>query len=216
MIIQCPNCGWPGRVPDDAVTTPHRARCPECHHWFELGTIPAPVLLRYGPASGLGVGPDGRDDDQGLGPGSSSYEQEAITEDFGPARDRGEAAGPGDDGDDDPLRAGPPDRDEHPDTSRRAVAAPRSIPPAPTQPRPGMARPGQGPWYGRLLDGWAILLLIWAPMIVARALLILLVPGAGPPDAAEAIPAVVAALRLVGGAAGLFLLADLGRNLRHR
>jgi hypothetical protein len=216
MLIQCPNCGRPGRVPDDAVAIPHRARCPQCHHQFELGTIPAPVPPRYSPASGIEVGPDRRDDGDVLGPGSSSYEHAAITEDFGPAWDRGEAAGLWNDGEDDPPRTGPPARDEHPGKSRRADAAPRSVPPAPAQPRPGVARPGQGPWYGRLLDGWAILLLIWALLIVARALLILQVPGAGPPDAVEAIPSVVAALRLVGGAAGLFLLADLGRNMRHR
>jgi hypothetical protein len=216
MIIECPNCGWPGRVPDHAVAIPHRARCPECQHWFELGTIPAPGLLRYVPTSEPESGPDRCDEGDGPGPGSSSYEHEAITEDFGPGRDRGEADGPGDGSDHDPLLAGPPDRNGHPFQSRRAVAAPRSIPPAPAQPRPGVARPGQGPWYGRLLDGWAILLLIWALLIVARTLRLLLDPGAGPVNAAETIPSVVAALRLAGGAAGLFLVVDLGRSMRHR
>ena len=93
MIIQCPNCNWPGRVPDDAVANPHRARCPECNHWFRLRTVPAPVPWQSGPASGFEVGPDLSDDDSEPGPGSSSYEHEAINGSFG--NDDGDGATPG-------------------------------------------------------------------------------------------------------------------------
>lgn len=37
MIIECPQCGFSGRVPDHATRIPHQARCPKCRYRFDIG-----------------------------------------------------------------------------------------------------------------------------------------------------------------------------------
>src|SRR6516165_1522538 len=71
MIIQCPNCQFAGRIPGYAVDSPYNARCPRCRFRFELQ-----AHLAY-PDHEMLAGSE----HQG-GPGSSSYELKAITDDF--------------------------------------------------------------------------------------------------------------------------------------
>src|SRR5262245_19994807 len=81
MIIQCPNCGFSGRIPSYALGSPHNAKCPKCRFRFELGALFLEPVLEMPvtqPNSGLSV------DGQGGDPVSSAYELKAITDDFGP------------------------------------------------------------------------------------------------------------------------------------
>ena len=39
MIIQCPKCGFSGRIPSYALDSPHNAKCPHCKFRFELGSL---------------------------------------------------------------------------------------------------------------------------------------------------------------------------------
>src|SRR5208282_6798030 len=80
MIIQCPNCQFSGRIPSYAVDSPYNATCPRCRFRFELHALLAnPVVAMLAES------------EQDSGPGSSSYELKAITEDLEqpqPAADR--------------------------------------------------------------------------------------------------------------------------------
>src|SRR5262245_46384641 len=84
MIIQCPNCGFSGRIPEYAIAVPHHARCLKCRHRFELSGRLARI-----PVEAMSVATretDALPSDQGFGdPSSSCYELKAITDEFGPA-----------------------------------------------------------------------------------------------------------------------------------
>src|SRR5262249_6134890 len=81
MIIQCPNCGYSGRIPSYALGTPHNAKCPKCRFRFELGSLLLePMLEKPGSQLNPGLSLDAPIGD----PGSSAYELKAITDDFGP------------------------------------------------------------------------------------------------------------------------------------
>lgn len=41
MIIECPNCGFSGRVPAHVISAPHHARCPKCRFGFDIGDLAA-------------------------------------------------------------------------------------------------------------------------------------------------------------------------------
>src|SRR3954452_23337046 len=101
MIIQCPNCGFSGRIPGYAVAIPHHARCLKCRHQFELGTLlqgepgrepPGPSTEDTSARSRTGQEQD---------PGSSFYELKAITEDDGSALEQEDIVDPWGDGEDD-------------------------------------------------------------------------------------------------------------------
>ena len=82
MIIQCPSCGFSGRVPSYALGSPHNAKCPKCSFRFELRALLLEPELGMPAIEG---GPSLSLEAQGGDPGSSVYELKAITEDFGTA-----------------------------------------------------------------------------------------------------------------------------------
>jgi len=201
MIIQCPNCRFSGRVPSSAVDSPHIARCPKCRFRFELNALLA----------GMDVGMLA-ESELDSGPGSSSYELKAITEDLEqpqPAADRLDPWGH-----DQGAVAFNGSGDDRVDPARSPIssaAAPWETP-APSLSVSEAAR--AEPWYSRVLQVWGIVLLIWAAMILARSLFLQFVPGSGPTSRSDAVSSVVSVLLLVPGAAALFLLVDLGRCIR--
>jgi hypothetical protein len=70
------------------------------------------------------------------------------------------------------------------------------------------------PWYSRVLEAWGVFFLIWATIIVVRSLFFLLARTDGQAAGAEIVSSVFSVLLLVPGAAGLFLLVDVGRYIR--
>jgi hypothetical protein len=91
-------------------------------------------------------------------------------------------------------------------------AAPATLPPAYQQ--PVALGSAIDPWYSRVLEAWGVFLLIWAAIIVGRSLLSLLARTDGQAAGNEIVSAVFSVLLLVPGAAGLFLLVDVGRYIR--
>ncbi len=199
MIIQCPNCQFSGRIPSHAVDRPHIAKCPKCRFRFELHALLADPIVE------MLAEPDS-------GPGSSSYELKAISEDFEqphPAADQADPWG------DDPGAVsfnGSGDGRVDPARSSFSTAAAPWETPAPALAVSEAAR--AEPWYSRVLQVWGIVFLIWAAMIAARSLFLQFVPASGPTSRPDAVSSVVSVLLLVPGAAALFLLVDLGRYIR--
>jgi hypothetical protein len=70
------------------------------------------------------------------------------------------------------------------------------------------------PWYSRVLEAWGVFFLVWATIIVVRSLLFLVAGTDGSAAGNEIGSAVFSVLLLVTGAAGLFLLVDVGRYIR--
>src|SRR5271157_2721045 len=77
MIIQCPNCRFSGRIPSYAMDSRYNATCPRCRFRFELHALLADRDVGMLAESELDSGP-----------GSSSYELKAITEDLEPPQPR--------------------------------------------------------------------------------------------------------------------------------
>jgi hypothetical protein len=214
MIIQCPNCGILGRVPNDAFDIPRQARCKRCHHQFDLSRLVDTVSSMASPPWISGVNPT-RSDHAFADPSSSSYELKAITDDFGLIKEAEDL--------DDEWP------DEQHDPYRRATAklikassqslAPEALPTtsaslAPAYQQPMSLGSAMDPWYSRVLEAWGVFLLIWAAIIVVRSLLSLLALTDGQAAGNEIVSAVFSVLLLVPCAAGLFLLVDVGRYIR--
>ncbi|WP_165232445.1 hypothetical protein [Aquisphaera insulae] len=209
MIIECPKCQFSGRIPSYALETPYNARCPRCRFRFELQT-----LLSSTPAEALddpGIdGLESVDGDPRAGdPSSSAYELKAINEDF--AGEESEAA----------------DEDEWRDEIRATgavngpVAAARRA-----ESEGGDAAVGSSgflgaswsatdPWYGRVLQAWAVAFLIWAALILGRSLQWMFTADAESAGPGHLVATVVSVVLLVPGSAALFLLVDLSRYLRN-
>ncbi len=200
MIIKCPNCEFSGRIPSHAVDSPHNATCPRCRFRFELHSL----FSEQGTA--ILARPELEID-----PGSSAYELKAITEDFGELAPAGAHPEPWDKDEEVlPLNgSGSHARDLAADSSATTPAwethsAGRAV-----------LMPASGePWYSRVLQIWGIMFLLWAGLILARSLFLLFSAENGPLNGSDVLSSVVSVMLLVPGAAGLFLLADLGRYLR--
>jgi len=73
MIIECPNCGFSGRVPPHAALSPHQARCPKCRFRFDLrGHAGPPGADRIDLRNGHHGPPSD--------PGDSSYELNPLVD----------------------------------------------------------------------------------------------------------------------------------------
>src|SRR5271157_2145984 len=143
MIIQCPNCQFSGRIPSYAVAGPHIARCPRCRFRFELNALLADrdvgMLAEPEPDSG---------------PGSSSYELKAITEDLEQPQPVADRRDPwGDDPGAIPSNGSGDDRVDPARSSISTAAAPWETP-APSLSVLEAAR--AEPWYSRVLQVWGI------------------------------------------------------------
>ncbi len=214
MMIQCPNCGFSGRVPDYAVGSPHNARCPRCRFRFELGSyIPQfPIAeITSDRSSQLQASSHVRNGD----PGSSSYELRAISDDQLDLI----ATVPDDELDPD-MEDG-----EGLDASRPSNGHVSGLP------DPGGRRPldatrnGEShglmpseaagdPWYTFVLQIWGVVFLAWAGILLLRSLYLMFAGSPSSGDHGDVLATVIAALILVPGSAGLFLLVDLGRYVR--
>ncbi len=200
MIIQCPNCQFSGRIPSYAVDSPYNATCPRCRFRFELHALLADPVVGMLAESELDSGP-----------GSSSYELKAITENLEQPQPEANRRDPW--GDDPGAVAYGGNGDDRVDPARNgfSTTAPWKAP------EPFLSVPeaaGPEPWYSRVLQVWGIVFLIWAALIVARSLFLQFLPGSGPTSRFDAVSSVVSVLLLVPGAAALFLLVDLGRYIR--
>ena len=199
MIIQCPDCGFSGRIPHSALGRSHHATCPKCRNKFTLRT-PAGAADPGGPRA---FPPFDNAESAADDPGSSSYELRAITDDIGAGSgvvDTDSLAGTiGSEA----ARAG----DDLLDRPENAVSGLREITPS-----PGSAV--VDPWYSRLLQLWGIVLLIWAALILGRDLRRVTPSVGGSQATGHLLSTVIAVLLLVAGAAGLFMAVDFGRSLR--
>jgi len=211
MIIQCPNCDFSGRIPSYALGSPHNAKCPKCLFRFELRARLLEQELGM-PVSegGLDVPRAALESD----PSSSAYELKAITEDFGT---ESEWDSPEDLWDDFASKRPTPTNERIAlrvsNSTQASHPAVSSHSPANLQPTPP---PGTtDPWYSRVLQVWAIVLLLWAAVILGRSLYLMFIAGSNRPEgSADLITTVVSVLLLVPGAAALFLLVDFGRYIR--
>jgi hypothetical protein len=88
-----------------------------------------------------------------------------------------------------------------------------ALPPASPAEAAAGFRPHE-PWHARLLEGWGVLLLIWAGLIVMQSLYRLRLGEVSGSSGSEVIVAVVSVLLLTAGAGALFLLVDMGRQIR--
>jgi hypothetical protein len=216
MIIQCPNCGFSGRVPKRVFDIPHQARCKRCQHLFDLNRLVDVVPSMPSPPSWIShLDPAQANHALADASSSSSYELKAITDDFGLMKEAEDPEDEWPDRDHDPYRRAAAKLIE---ASRQArapealPAGPRSLPQACQQPMAlGSAI---DPWYSRVLEAWGVFLLIWAAIIVGRSLLSLLARTDGQAAGNEIVSAVFSVSLLVPGAAGLFLLVDVGRYVR--
>src|SRR5437588_430261 len=208
MIIQCPNCGFSGKVPQRALAIPHQARCKRCHHQFDLSPLVDALSPVTSPAWLSGID-RAEADGAFMDASSSSYELKAITDDFG-------------------LSNGAEDLDrrwrEEQDAYRRAAAklietssqavlpevlSATSASVAPTYQQPMPLASAIDPWYSRVLEAWGVFFLIWATIIVVQSFLSLLARTEAQAAGNEIVSAVYSVLLLVPGAAGLFLLVDV-------
>jgi hypothetical protein len=201
MIIQCPNCQFAGRIPGYAVDSPYNARCPRCRFRFELHALLADP----------DVGMHAESEPHG-GPGSSSYELKAITDDLAQPDPATSHSDPW--GDEQPAVSFNGSGGNGVDPARSAFPA-AAVPFDATSPSLDVSEPGrEEPWYSRILQVWGIVFLMWAGMIVTHSVLLLLLPGSGTTSRIDVVPSVVSVLLLVPGAATLFLLVELGRYIR--
>lgn len=206
MIIECPNCGFSGRIPRYAVTVPHLARCLRCRHQFE-------PIVRFPASLGADVPNGSPAAARGGDPGASSYELKAIAEELGTGVETR--------GGQDPWAEGSDPWDEHDDV----VPAPskEDAPPVRASVLTHLLRLGTvarrepglvDPWYARILQAWGIFFLLWAAGIVGANLLYLAKAESIAIAGRETIWSVLSVLLLVPGAAGVFLLVDAGRLVR--
>jgi hypothetical protein len=212
MIIQCPSCGFSGRVPGYAATAPHHARCPKCQFRFSIADRAAPIVDPLEGAARLDLRHDltrPRHD-----PSTSSYEIKALTDDF-PEDDEDER----DEREWDEDWKGAIEADDEPPTAR-----PVELPPflrKRHEPPPGVNRGGRGRlsvdpilWYSRLYQSWAVLFIAWAAIIGFRAVLATISREEDFLFSMPVIWPVASVVLLVTGSAGLLLLIDLNRRLR--
>ncbi len=154
MIIKCPNCQFSGRIPDHALASPHNATCPRCRYRFELHALGGDAENRMFAAT-----------DAENGPGSSSYELKAITEDIGHTDEDADERWDNDvgavslNGVTNGRLSLTHDSAATSTTSSGATAA--SIPIS--------SAPSTEPWYSRVLQAWGIMFLVWAALIVRRS-----------------------------------------------
>jgi len=210
MIIQCPNCGFSGRIPRYAVTAPHLARCLRCRHQFEPGLLLPAGLQDDVAVSAPGKVLEGAGSGSEGDPGSSNYELEAITEDLATGIEE-LGSDPWGDEDEEPVMTSGP--------SFPKMASPREGPLGMTpltylrwafRLMPGPA----DPWYSRVLQAWGIFFLFWAVAILARSLYYLMTAEKFATATQDIVWSVVSVILLVPGSAGLFLLVDLARYMR--
>lgn len=146
------------------------------------------------------------------GADASSYELKAITDDLG---QQGPAANRRDTWEDEQDEGA---FNESGDVRVDPIRSPSSTVAGPWEtPAPTIAvseAVGVEPWYSRVLQAWGVVFLVWAAMIVARALFLEFFSGSEPMSRSEPVSSVVSVLLLVPGAAALFLLVDLGRYIR--
>jgi hypothetical protein len=213
MIIACPSCGFPGRIPSYAFASPYNARCPKCQYRFELGPRTASLTGKPGPDPFRSSEADDLELLRGGDPSSSSYELKAMGGEDAEALQPEESIDAWDDADDlDGAYA-------RQDSSHRALPPPtgRLAGPAATS-TPWSAESAElrlpEPWHARVLEGWGVLLLAWAALIVVQSLRRAGLAGVGVTSGSEVVMAVIAVLLLTAGAGGLFWLVELGRHLR--
>jgi hypothetical protein len=212
MIIQCPSCGFSGRVPGYAATAPHHARCPKCQFRFSIADRAAPIVDPLDGAARLDLRHDltrPRHD-----PSTSSYEIKALTDDF-PEDDEDER----DEREWDEDWKGAIEADDEPPTAR-----PVELPPflrKRHEPPPGVNRGGRGRlsvdpilWYSRLYQSWAVLFIAWAAIIGFRAVLATIRRDEDFLFSMPVIWPVASVVLLVSASASLFLLTDFNRRLR--
>jgi hypothetical protein len=210
MIIQCPDCGFSGRIPDSALGTSHLATCPHCRFHFSLHVASSATAAVPPRVSSTSVEREAFRGD----PGSSSYELKAISEDSIADDQAGDTLA---------LRSGLSERrlalptpiDQKPMPSGLAegpepVVAISSL--AATEPIVGLEVPD--PWYAPVLEVWGIVLLIWAAVVLGRDLSGLSPSAERSQGSGQVISTVISVLLLVAGAAGLFVAVDFGRSLR--
>lgn len=218
MTIQCPECGFSGRIPSSARGHSHLATCPKCRYQFALRASLLTARLGHGRSSRTPTQADDGESD----PSSSSYELPALT---------WESAA-GDDACGAEVRAG----------AATKIASPISVPAqASLDDRDGITpaaaetskhdvstrQPALSAcltfnrdhrmvisWYERLLQIWGVVLLLWAALILGRDLLRTRLSGQGAEGNGDLVSTVISVLILVAGAAGLFLVLEFGRSLR--
>jgi hypothetical protein len=215
MMIQCPNCGFSGRIPNYAFAIPHHARCPECRHQFELGWELSGISVKKAAAT-VEAPSDKTNGRRSDDPSSSSYEIKAVTDDLGDSSSNGSAGYSWGDLQDDGQFE---EIVQHWPVAARANASRRpesledeAVERSTTGRKP--TRDATEPWHWRVLQGWGVFFLAWATLIAACSLYNTLFPVTPPGFRTELITAVISVLLLVPGAAGLFLLVDLARYIR--
>jgi hypothetical protein len=212
MNIQCPQCGFSGRVPNYVAAVPHHARCPKCQFRFDIGDLAVQIPDSIDGAARHELRHDLTR--PRLDPSSSSYEIEALTEDFS-SDDEADRAGQ--DWDDDWDGAIEPD-----DTGSKPLARPLALPrflrsgdgsaPDPTTGRERGAASNATPWHFRLFHVWAIVFIAWAALIGSRAVLATILRDDDFLFSKATIWPVASVVLLVAASAGLFLLMDLSRR----
>jgi hypothetical protein len=196
MILECPHCGFSGRLPDHAKPTAHRARCPKCRCGFDIGDF-----------AGDPEAPDSLDRSP-LASSDSSYELDPIVAGPDDPWDGPWSDGPdGDPWDDpwpeDPGAARPP--------AARPTLAGRRLVGRPSDRivrafRPSMLRI-------RLFQAWAVAFMIAAAAIGARTAVAAWRFDDARFFSAELLRPVAAVVLLVGAAALICLSVDISRRL---
>jgi hypothetical protein len=214
MFIQCPNCGFSGKVPKRVFEIPHQARCKRCHHHFDLSRFVDALAPVASPARISGMGP-AHTDHTFADASSSSYELKAIADDFGLIKEAVDLDERWPDDEQDAYRrAAAKVIEASSQTMAPEVLAAASASVAPRSQQPMPLGSAFDPWYSRVLEAWGVFFLIWASIIVVRSLLSLQARIDGQAAGNEIVSAVFSVVLLVPGAAGLFLVVDLGRYIR--
>jgi hypothetical protein len=212
MIIQCPNCGFWGKIPKYAVAIPHYARCLRCRHQFELASHLTGGSRNVPALASPEVAVERRDASHGDDPGSSFYELKAITADA----DADVAPSDVKDSWDEEADEAPADGEPGPapGVATTNVPIPATIATLRLRMASLLVAGPADPWYSRVLQGWGIFFLVWALLIVVRSVHGLLTVTDVAAQGREMLSSVVSVLLLVPGSAGLFVLVDLGRYIR--
>jgi hypothetical protein len=191
MTVTCPNCGHSGKLSSNLEQIPRRIKCPRCGGRFEPQPDPAPTKSSVAIDPDLDGLPDAAIDLDGMA------EPEPVDESEPTA----------------PIHVGNLKIDDSDDE----IPARMMPPPAPSR----HPLDYHEPWYYRFLDGWgmlymsmAILLLVGAAVVFTLAV----VYGGG--DAhigvAFALWSALGAAGLVTLAAAIFLIVDVARNVRRQ
>ncbi|MDG3005228.1 zinc-ribbon domain-containing protein [Paludisphaera mucosa] len=193
MIIECPHCGFSGRVPDHAALAPHQARCPKCRSRFDIGDPDVQVAEPVGR-------PDLRHDltRPRLDPSDSSYELDPL----------GDGLGPLDSWDD----AWDVDPEADPAHANGTLAA--AAPAVDRRPSPWVylaLRPWV--WRIRLFQAWAVIFLLAAAVILVRTALAVARFDDARFFSNELLRPIAAVVLLVSAAALLCLSVDVSRRL---